>query len=577
RFMQTPREKPFFLVLSHYAVHTPIQAPKEVVDRYAAKKAAALGRDSLADSSATYAAMIDRLDLGVGRLLDCLDSLHIADHTLVVFTSDNGGLSTLRNSAADAPTSNAPLRAGKGWLYEGGIRVPLILRQPEVIPSGLVVQTPAITTDLYPTLLALADVSARPSQHVDGLSLEPLLRGAPIARTSLHWHAPHHHGSGSTPSGAIRNGSMKVVEWFGEGGVELFDLSNDPGERHDLAATQPDQARALRDELAQWRLDVGALMPGSPKPADTAGPAPVMADTRAPAPNIVVFMADDLGIGEVGAWGQRDIATPHIDRLARDGLRFTQFRSSAAVCAPARCSFILGQHNGHARLDDNDSDYLRATDLTLAEQLKSAGYATGLFGKWGLSWENKPESWPTAQGFDAFYGYRDQVHAHNFYPEWLIDQDRPVRTRNVVPGAGPKGSGRATVRLDYAPTLIRDRAFEFVRANKDRPFFLFWATTLPHINNEGSRGHADGGYEVPDMGAYKAMPWPEDKRSYAAQVHLLDQDLGDLRALLDSLGIAERTLIVFLSDNGATFLKRTSDGTTDVVGRWFNGTQELRG
>jgi arylsulfatase A-like enzyme len=294
-------------------------------------------------------------------------------------------------------------------------------------------------------------------------------------------------------------------------------------------------------------------------------------------PNIVVFLADDLGIGEIGVWGQQDIATPHIDQLAAEGMRFTEMRSSAAVCGPARCSFMLGMHNGTCRLDDNDNDYLRPADVTLAERLRDAGYATGLFGKWGLSWDSEPESWPNAQGFDAFVGYRDQVHAHNYYPEYLMADADSMRLRNVVPDARRMGSGRASVRLDYAPTVIRERAFDFVRDNREQPFFLYWATTLPHINNEGSRGYDDGGFEVPDLGPYADAPWPEAKRAYAAQVHILDQDLGALRALLDSLGVAERTLFLFLSDNGATFLRRADDGETDIVGRWFNGTQDYRG
>ncbi len=294
-------------------------------------------------------------------------------------------------------------------------------------------------------------------------------------------------------------------------------------------------------------------------------------------PNIVLLLADDLGIGELGAWGQQEIATPHLDQLARDGLRFIEFRSSAAVCGPARCSLMTGYHNGRCRLDDNDNDFLRDNDVTLPERLRSRGYVSGLFGKWGLSWDSRPESWPNAQGFDAFFGYRDQVHAHNFYPEWLLDGADSVRTRNVVPGANAKGAGRATVRVDYAPELIKARAFAFIRSHRDRPFFLFWATNLPHINNEGSRGAADDGYEIPSLGAYADRPWPEGKKSYAAQVSLLDTHLGQLRALLDTLDLTERTLIVFLSDNGATFLRRTPDGTTDVVGRWFNGTMAYRG
>lgn len=306
------------------------------------------------------------------------------------------------------------------------------------------------------------------------------------------------------------------------------------------------------------------------------GPSLAVQGRREPPPNIVVLLADDLGIGELGAWGQQEIATPEIDRLAREGVTFTEFRSSAAVCGPARCSLMTGYHNGRCRLDDNDNDYLRTADLTLPERLRTRGYVSGLFGKWGLSWDARPESWPNAQGFDAFFGYRDQVHAHNFYPEWLLDGTDSVRTRNVVPGANAKGAGRATVRLDYAPELIKARAFDFVRRQKDRPFFLYWATNLPHINNEGSRG-PDEGYEIPSLGRYADRPWPGGKRAYAAQVSLLDAHLGQLRALLDSLGIAERTIVLFLSDNGATFLRRASDGTTDIVGRWFDGTLGYRG
>jgi arylsulfatase A-like enzyme len=311
-----------------------------------------------------------------------------------------------------------------------------------------------------------------------------------------------------------------------------------------------------------------------------ASPASAQRARRAnatPAPNIVIFLADDLGIGEIGPWGQKELLTPNIDRLARDGMKLTEVRSSAAVCGPARCSLMTALHNGHCRLDDNDNDYLRTSDLTLAERLKARGYATGLFGKWGLSWDSQPESWPNAQGFDAFFGYRDQVHAHNYYPEYLISNADSVKTGNVVARPGPMGSGRATTRVAYAPDLIGAKAFAFVRANARKPFFLYWATNLPHINNEGARGYEDGGYETTDLGPYADKPWPMAKKSYAAQVRRLDQDLGRLRSLLDSLGIAKRTLIIFLSDNGATMLRSADDGTTNFIGRWFNGTLNYRG
>ncbi|MBI2408168.1 MAG: sulfatase-like hydrolase/transferase [Gemmatimonadetes bacterium] len=323
------------------------------------------------------------------------------------------------------------------------------------------------------------------------------------------------------------------------------------------------------------------VVPSHPAAAQrTTGRAPARrapAKPAAPPPNIVIFLADDLGIGEIGPWGQTELLTPNINRLARDGMRLTEVRSSAAVCGPARCSLMTALHNGHCRLDDNDNDYLRTADLTLAERLKAKGYVTGLFGKWGLSWDSQPESWPNAQGFDAFFGFRDQLHAHNYYPEYLISNGDSVKTGNVVPNAGPMGTGRATTRVAYAPDVIGAKAFAWVRANAKKPFFLYWATTLPHINNEGARGQDDGGYEVPSLGGYADKPWPTAKKSYAAQVARLDRDLGHLRALLDSLGVAKNTLIIFLSDNGATMLRGADDGTTTQIGRWFDGTLRYRG
>lgn len=312
-------------------------------------------------------------------------------------------------------------------------------------------------------------------------------------------------------------------------------------------------------------------------PARRAAASRPPARSATPPPNIVIFLADDLGIGEVGPWGQTVLQTPQIDRLARDGITLTELRSSAAVCGPARCSLMTALNNGHCRLDDNDNDYLRLDDLTLAERLRAKGYATGLFGKWGLSWETRPESWPNAQGFDAFFGFRDQMHAHNYFPEYLISNGDSVKTGNVVSTPSRMGAGRATKRVAYAPDLIGAKAWEWLRMNSKKPFFLYWATTLPHINGEGSRGYEDGGYEVTSLGPYADKPWPLAKKSYAAQVWRLDQDLGHLRALLDSLGVAKNTLILFMSDNGATMLRSTNDGVTSHIGRWFNGTLGYRG
>lgn len=279
RFLRESAGVPFLLVLSHYAVHTPLESKEELTAKYA-RRAADLPeprRPLLAPEGPSavtkgrqdhpvYAGMIESLDESLGRILDTLDDLELTAHTAVLFVSDNGGLSTLRTGRPDIPTSNHPLRAGKGWLYEGGIRIPFIVRWPGVLEAGRVVATPAVTTDLYPTMLALAGLAPRPEQHRDGVSLWPLLRGeGSLASRDLFWHFPHYHGSGSTPSGAILSGDLKLLEWLEDDRVELYDLGRDEEELHDLAAARPEVTDALREKLDAWRRRVDARMP-SPNP-----------------------------------------------------------------------------------------------------------------------------------------------------------------------------------------------------------------------------------------------------------------------------------------------------------------------
>jgi arylsulfatase A-like enzyme len=273
-FLERNRNRPFFFVLSHYAVHTPLEAKPEKVARYE-EKAAALptigdagfeaegeAETKLRQDHPTYAGMIESTDESIGRILDKLEELAIDDRTVVVFVSDNGGLSTLMRRSFNQATANVPLRAGKGWLYEGGIRAPLIVKSPGRVEAGIVVETPAQSTDLYPTLLEMAGLPLRPEQHRDGLSLTPLLTEREVPeRQTLFWHFPHYHGSGNRPGAAIRVGDMKLVEWFEDGSIELYDLSTDPGERHNLAGERPDLAADLHQRLVRWREEVGANMP----------------------------------------------------------------------------------------------------------------------------------------------------------------------------------------------------------------------------------------------------------------------------------------------------------------------------
>jgi arylsulfatase A-like enzyme len=272
--------RPFFLNLWHYTVHTPIQAKEEKVRKYQAK-AKALGLDALKaieegecfpcehkkhlrvqrrllQSDPVYAAMIETLDENVGRVLAAVEEAGQTQNTVVIFTSDNGGLSTAEGS----PTTNAPLSEGKGWMYEGGTREPLIVKWPGVTEPGTVCTTPVTSTDFYPTFLEMAGLDPIPEQHCDGVSLVPLLKGGgELPREAIFWHYPHYGNQGGTPGSSARMGDDKLIEFFEDGRLELYDLRHDIGERHNLAAQEPELRDRMRDALAAWRESVEAKIP----------------------------------------------------------------------------------------------------------------------------------------------------------------------------------------------------------------------------------------------------------------------------------------------------------------------------
>jgi arylsulfatase A-like enzyme len=275
------RSRPFYLNLWHYTVHTPIQAPAGLVEKYKAK-AARLGLDKvkaleegeafpclhkkhlkvtrrLIQSDPTYAAMIESLDQNVGRLMGVLEELGIADDTLLIFTSDNGGLSTAEGS----PTTNAPLCEGKGWMYDGGVRVPLLARWPKRIKPGSVVSQPVTSTDFYPTFLEAAGLPAMPGQHVDGVSMMPVLTGEAqeLAREGIYWHYPHYSNQGGSPACAVRAGDWKLIEFFDPGKVELYNLKSDIEEEKDLSLERPEIVDTLWKKLKSWRESIEAKIP----------------------------------------------------------------------------------------------------------------------------------------------------------------------------------------------------------------------------------------------------------------------------------------------------------------------------
>ncbi len=267
RFIEDHRDGPFLAFLSFYSVHTPLMARPDLQAKYEAKAKAhpspepAWGREHantvrLVQDHAVYAGMVEAMDQAVGKVLDTLDRAGLADRTVVVFTSDNGGLATSEGH----PTSNLPYRAGKGWPYEGGIRVPWIVRAPGVTKAGSTCPTPVSSIDFLPTILDLAGVAA-PAGPIDGRSLVPLLEGSRLDRGPLFWHYPHYGNQGGAPCAAVRDGDWKLIAWYEGGPPELYNLRDDPGERADLAASNP----VIRDELARrldaWRESVGARMP----------------------------------------------------------------------------------------------------------------------------------------------------------------------------------------------------------------------------------------------------------------------------------------------------------------------------
>lgn len=260
-------------------------------------------------------------------------------------------------------------------------------------------------------------------------------------------------------------------------------------------------------------------------------------------PNIIFIMADDLGYGDLGCYGQQKIETPNIDKLASEGIHFTQAYAGGPVCTPSRSVLMTGLHNGHTPARDNIphySTYLQEDDVTVAEVLKEAGYRCGGVGKWSLG-DAGTVGAATNQGFDMWLGYLNQDHAHYYFTEYLDDS---YRTENNYRLELP---GNAQSKYHYSHNLIADRALQFIRDSHREPFFLYAAFTLPHFS---SRTEDKDRFTVPSTEPYSDKDWDEQSKKYAAMVHMLDRDVGRIVDLIDELGIAGNTLIIFTSDNG---------------------------
>jgi arylsulfatase A-like enzyme len=310
-------------------------------------------------------------------------------------------------------------------------------------------------------------------------------------------------------------------------------------------------------------------------------------------PNVVLIVADDLGYREVGSFGQEKIRTPNLDRLARQGIRLTHHYSGNPVCATSRCVLMTGKHPGHAYIRSNKAtppegqEPIPASEITIAELMQSQGYTTGAFGKWGLGGPGSAGE-PLRQGVDRFFGYNCQSHAHSYYPSYLWSDDKRITLNN-----SPEIPGHATLKkgsdpndaasydifkgTDYAPDRINAQALNFIRANKDKPFFLYYPTIIPHVAlhvpDDELKQYLKLGWKDPPFtrprGGY--TPHFTPRAAYAGMITRMDRYVGNVLRLLDELKLADNTIVVFSSDNGTTHLK------DEVDYEFFESVGELRG
>ena len=293
-------------------------------------------------------------------------------------------------------------------------------------------------------------------------------------------------------------------------------------------------------------------------------------------PNIIYILADDLGYGDLGCFGQKTLKTPNIDKMAREGITLTQHYAGSTVCAPSRAVLVTGLHTGHVRIRNNSFIQLKDSDVTFGHVLKKAGYRTGCIGKWGVG-NILPDNDPARGGMDYFYGYINMCHAHNFYPDYIVKNGKRLALRNTISQKwkdlwkkkiNQEGSGVADKKIDYVPDMLQKETLAFISRNKDKPFFLYYSLNMPHANNEGK--NTPDGMEVPSYGEFKSRPWPDNEKGFAMAMKLIDDYTGQVIKKVKDSGLEKKTLIIFTSDNGPH-----NEGGHDI--NFFNSNGDLRG
>ena len=518
--------KPFFLYVAFNAPHAPFEGPEDTdkkPDVHSWNKG----------TRETYVKMVEEMDSGVGKILEALDKHGFAENTLVVFESDNGGASLSRN---------LPLAKYKGSLWEGGVRVPCIARFPGRIPAGTETHQVGITMDWSATIAKLAGAKPPKDRPFEGVDLLPLISGKKksVDRT-LFWRSVDF--SFVKLFRAVRDGDWKFIENYRTGEKFLYNLHDDIGERNNLLVENVPVANKLKAKLDKWEADVDPPL----YPAEPSIP-PKAAANR---PNVLLIVTDDQGFGDFSAHGNPHLKTPVFDRLAEQSVEFNRFFVSP-VCAPTRASMLTGRYwlRGGVWGVTGGKETMRTEETTVAEILRSAGYRTGIFGKWHNG-EHYPCT-PQAQGFDEFFGFR-AGHWNQYFNPTLEHNGQPVQTKGFITdiltdeaikfleqsapqsaadilSAEEKASGR---RRNVGPkSTVRPQ----------NPFFCYVPYNAPHAP-----------FQVPDkyFDPFKKLGLDDETAAVYGLCANLDENIGRLLAKLDDLKLTENTIVIFMTDNGA--------------------------
>ena len=558
-------KKPFFLYFAHYAIHVPLSKDDRFYQKYIDK--------GLTDAEAKYAALVEGMDKSLGDLMNYLEKTGKMKNTYIVFMSDNGGLSLSPPRTTPAHLHNQPLRQGKGSIYEGGIRIPLIVAGPGV-PSSTVQQQYVGIQDFFPTMLEWAGIK-NPSlmQTVDGRTITPYLKN-PTAKDDtkiLLWHYPNNwtniNLSGTSWASALRKGNYKLVYLHKTSKLELYDLSKDIGEEHDLSQSHPEKLREMALLMTTELKKRKAPMPtykATRKPIPW--PDEALSLINQPRKNILVLYSDDHSYHALGVMGNKDVQTPNLDKLAARGMLFKQAHvmggHQGAVCIPSRAMLLTGRYVNRL---PGDGGFIPDSLVSLPEVLRSKGYTTFHSGKWHSDKAAHHRMFST--GGDIFFGgMHFEKDGGQFHP-----------TVYKFDSTGSYPASRRRISDTFSSQLYAQGAIDFLNSqrSKEHPFFAYVAFTSPHDPRTPPKNFADrydpekitlppnfmpqhpfdnGDMNVRDEQLFR-RPLTEtmmkkDLTNYYAMITEMDNQVGRILAALERNGLAENTIIVFAGDNG---------------------------